>query len=360
MTSAPTRIVVSGPDRYPVIVGRNVLDTIGELLSGRVERVLIIHQRGIDDVVRRVAKSVQQTGVQVRFRPIPNGEESKTAETLARLWKVLGAAGVTRSDAVVAVGGGAATDVGGFAAATWLRGVDVIHVPTTLLGMVDAAVGGKTGINIPEGKNLVGAFHPPAGVVCDLTALRTLPAADLVAGMAEVVKAGFIARPQILDAIEASPEDALRWDSDVLEQLVTDAVRVKADVVGADLKESYLREVLNYGHTFGHALEQVERYRRRHGEAVSVGMVFAAELGRRTGPLGEDVVERHRDILRTLGLPTTYPAGYWPQLLAAMGRDKKNRGHLMRFVVLAALAQPVRVDGPPLEVLEECYAAVSE
>lgn len=360
MTGALTRIVVDGPDRYPVIVGRDVLDTIGELVSGRVERVVIIHQRGLDDVVRRVARSVQQTGVQVRYRPIPDGDESKTADTLIRLWKVLGAAGLTRSDAVVTVGGGAATDVGGFAAATWLRGIDVIHVPTTLLGMVDAAVGGKTGINIPEGKNLVGAFHPPAGVVCDLTALRTLPVADLVAGMAEVVKAGFIARPQILDAIESSPSDVLRWDSDVLERLVIDAVRVKADVVGADLKESYLREVLNYGHTFGHAVEQLERYRRRHGEAVSVGMVFAAELGRRTGPLGADVVQRHREILRTLGLPITYPAGHWPQLLAAMGRDKKNRGHTVRYVVLAALAQPVRVENPPLDVLQECYEALSE
>ena len=213
------------------------------------------------------------------------------------------------------MGGGSVTDLAGFVAATWLRGVRVVQVPSTLLGMVDAAVGGKTGINTPEGKNLVGAFWPPAGVLCDLDLSTTLPPADLVAGMAEVVKCGFIADPRILELLSAgrprevrrTPYPALRVDGPVLRELVERAVAIKADVVTRDLRESSLREILNYGHTFGHAVEQVDGYTWRHGEAVSVGMVFAAELACRTGHLAPDLVDRHRAVLAGLGLPTSYP-----------------------------------------------------
>lgn len=354
------RIVVDGPSRYPVLVGSGLLSGVGELLGDRVQRVLVVHQQAAEGVARRVSRSLSAQGTRVLVRRLPDAEEAKTATVAAQLWSVLGTSDFTRSDAVVAVGGGAATDLGGFVAATWLRGISVIHVPTTLLGMVDAAVGGKTGINTPEGKNLVGAFHPPTAVVCDLTTLETLPRAELVAGMAEVVKAGFIADPPILDLIERAPAEALRWDSPALAELVGRAIRVKADVVGADLREAYAREVLNYGHTLGHAIEQVEHFRRRHGEAVAVGMVYAAELGLRTGPLDSAVVQRHRQLLRLLGLPTGYPPGRWPGLLAAMRRDKKNRGATMRFVVLAGLAQPVRLEAPEPSLLAECYAAISE
>jgi 3-dehydroquinate synthase len=260
---------------------------------------------------------------------------------------------------VVGVGGGSVTDLTGFVAATWLRGVRVVHVPTTLLGMVDAAVGGKTGINTAEGKNLVGAFHPPAGVVCDLAALRTLPHADLVAGLAEVVKCGLVADPAILDLIEADPVAALTWDSGVVRELVERSVAFKAEVVTADLREAGLREVLNYGHTFGHAVEQVEGFTWRHGEAVSVGLMYAAALGRLAGHTPSDVAARHRDVLGLLGLPLTYRGDRWPALLAAMRRDKKARGDLLRFVVLAGLAEPIRLEGPPAALLEAAYADVS-
>ncbi|MCL2424602.1 MAG: 3-dehydroquinate synthase, partial [Micrococcales bacterium] len=260
----------------------------------------------------------------------------------------------TRSDVVVGLGGGATTDVAGFVAATWLRGVPVVQIPTTLLGMVDAAVGGKTGINTPEGKNLVGAFHPPAGVVCDLSTLATLPRTDLVAGLAEVVKCGFIADPVIVDlVVDAQATDP---SSPVLHELVRRAVQVKADVVGQDLRESYLREILNYGHTFAHAIEQVEQYRWRHGEAVSVGMVYAAELARLAGMCDDGLVDRHRQVLTALGLPTTYRGDRWDQLFTAMRRDKKARGSLLRFVVLAALGQPVRLEGPDPAMLAAAYA----
>jgi 3-dehydroquinate synthase len=290
---------------------------------------------------------------------VPDAEEAKSAQVAAFLWGVLGQAGFTRSDAVVGVGGGAVTDLAGFVAATWLRGVKVVHVPTTLLGMVDAAVGGKTGINTAEGKNLVGAFHPPAGVLCDLGTLQTLPRNDLLAGMAEVVKCGFVADPVILDLVEADPEAVARWDAPVVRELVERAVRVKADVVGQDLKESSLREVLNYGHTFGHAIEQVERFSWRHGAAVSVGMVYVAELARLAGRLDDDVVDRHRAVLSSLQLPLTYRGDRWPQLLEAMKRDKKSRGDLLRFVVLDGLARPSRLEGPDPALLQAAYAEVS-
>ena len=255
--------------------------------------------------------------------------------------------------------------MGGFVAATWLRGVRVVHVPTTLLAMVDAAVGGKTGLITVEGKNLVGAFHEPAGVLCDLTTLRTLPRAELVSGLAEVVKCGFIADPAVLDLVEGSREAATTPGTAELAELVTRAVRVKAEVVSADLREQGGsaghpgREALNYGHTLGHAIERAERFRVRHGEAVAVGMVFVAELAQRAGRLDAATVERHRDTLASVGLPTTYGGAPWPELLGAMRVDKKSRGDLLRFVVLDGLARPGMLEGPAPDLLESAFAAVS-
>ena len=255
-----------------------------------------------------------------------------------------GQAGFTRSDAIVSVGGGATTDLAGFVAATWLRGVRVVHVPTTLLAMVDAAVGGKTGINTAEGKNLVGAIHEPSGVLCDLNSLETLPRNDLVAGMAEVVKAGFIRDTTILDLVRADPAAATDPTSPVLRELIERAIRVKADVVAGDLHETSRalggREILNYGHTLGHAIERAERYRWRHGAAVSVGMMFVAELAFLSGRLGEADVDLHREILTSIGLPVSYGGASWPQLSEAMLVDKKARGSSLRFVILDAIGSP--------------------
>ena len=246
----------------------------------------------------------------------------------------------TRSDAIVAVGGGAVTDVAGFVAATWLRGVRVVHLPTSLLGMVDASVGGKTGINTAEGKNLVGAFHPPAGVLVDLDTLDTLPPNELISGMAEVIKCGFIADPVILDLIER-------------------AIAVKATVVSEDLKDVGRREFLNYGHTLGHAIELTERYSWRHGAAVSVGMMFAAELGRSVGRLSDAEADRHRSILDLLGLPLSYRRDRWQALLDAMRRDKKSRGDLLRFVVLDGIGRPGILDVPDTSLLFAAYQEIA-
>jgi 3-dehydroquinate synthase len=274
-------------------------------------------------------------------------------------WDILGLKGFTRSDAIVGMGGGATTDLAGWVAAAWLRGVRVVQVATTLAGMVDAAVGGKTGINTDRGKNLVGAFHPPAGVLCDLAMLATLPSDDYRAGLAEVVKCGFIADPVILDLIEADPAVVLAAGNPVERELVERSVRVKADVVGADLTERGRREILNYGHTLAHAIERAEQYRWRHGAAVSVGLVYAAALGRLLGRLDNATADRHRAVLAALGLPTSYAADAFPTLLDTMRVDKKARGNRLRFVVLNGLARPVAVDDPDPAVLIAAYSEVS-
>jgi 3-dehydroquinate synthase len=234
----------------------------------------------------------------------------------------------------------------------------VVHVPTSVLGMVDAAVGGKTGVNIAGGKNLVGAFHPPAGVLCDLSALAGLPAPDLRAGLAEVVKCGFIADPAILERFD-DLDAATDPGGPVLRELIERAIAVKARVVSEDLRESGLREILNYGHTLGHAIERHERYAWRHGDAISVGMVFAANLGRLAGRLDDATADRHRAILESVGLPLTYRGDQWPKLLETMRVDKKSRGDLLRFIVLDGLGKPTVLEGPDPAVLIAAYGEVS-
>jgi 3-dehydroquinate synthase len=359
--SEATRIRVGrgGDSEYDVVVGTGLLGELSDLLGPGVERVLVIHPRALRATGEVLRDNLGAQGFSTFAAEVPDGEEAKTVEVAAFLWGVLGKSGFTRSDAIVGVGGGTVTDLAGFVAATWLRGVKVVHVPTTLLGMVDAAVGGKTGINTVEGKNLVGAFHPPAGVLCDLATLETLPPHDFVAGMAEVVKCGFIADPTILDLIEADPAGAKRCDGPAVRELVERSILVKARVVTQDLKEASLREILNYGHTFAHAIEQVERYTWRHGAAVSVGMVYAAELARLAGRLDDALVDRHRSVLTSLGLPTSYRGDLWSALLEAMRRDKKSRGSLLRFVVLDDLARPSRLEGPDPSLLLAAYGQVS-
>ncbi len=349
------RVVTAQP--YDVVVGRylraEVLDAIG---SGAVA---IVHQPTMVESAETLRSVLEYLGSQAYRIEIPDAEDGKKLAVAGFCWDVLGQVGLDRTGTVVGFGGGAVTDLAGFVAANWLRGVRVVQVPTTLLAMVDAAVGGKAGINTDAGKNLVGAFHEPAAVLVDLETLATLPRAELVAGMAEVVKAGFIADPVILERIEADPTAALDPSGEVLEELVGRAIKVKADVVAADLRESHLREVLNYGHTLGHALERREGYRWRHGAAVSVGMIFAAELARLAGRLDDATVQRHRAVLSSIGLPTGYDADALPELLESMRNDKKSRSGVLRFVVLDGLAKPGRLEDPDPELLTAAYAAMA-
>ncbi|QIK83573.1 3-dehydroquinate synthase [Sanguibacter sp. HDW7] len=363
MTTAPVRVTVRGEQPYDVVIGRHLLGELPTMLGPDVRRVLVLAPAALGATAEAIRSDLAAQGYEAIQAEVPDAEESKTAQVAAFCWQVLGQAGFTRSDAIVAVGGGATTDLGGFVAATWLRGIKVVQVPTTILAMVDAAVGGKTGINTAEGKNLVGAFHPPAGVLCDIDALESLPRWDFVAGLAEIVKCGFVHDARVLELIETHAAELTQGASgvpeDVLVELIERAVAWKAAVVAEDLKESGPREFLNYGHTFGHAIENVERYQWRHGAAVSVGMVFVAELARLAGRLSDADVDRHRSVLESLGLPTTYRGDRWEQLLTAMRRDKKSRGDTLRFVVLDGQGRPSRLEGPDPTLLVAAYAEIA-
>ncbi len=359
----PTVIHVETAAAYDVLVGGDLLDRLGGLLGEGVQRVAVVHPEDLPGPAGQVGDALGPAYDVVRL-PVPPGERAKTAEVAAGCWESLGEAGFTRSDAVVTVGGGATTDVGGFVAATWLRGVRVVHVPTTLLGMVDAAVGGKTGINTSAGKNLVGAFHEPVGVICDLDLLATLPDAEVRSGLGEVVKCGFIADPEILRIVEDAAPDALSAGSAVLRELVERAVRVKADVVAGDLREAGVgdgsagREVLNYGHTMGHAVEQASGFELRHGEAVAIGCVYVAELARAADVMDDALADRHRAVFGRVGLPTGWAGASYDDLRARMAVDKKSRGSTLRFVVLDGLASPRILADPAEEHLRAAYDAM--
>ncbi|GAA3287030.1 3-dehydroquinate synthase [Streptomyces lavendulae subsp. lavendulae] len=362
MTDQVTRINVgasAGHDAYDVLVGRQLLGELGGLIGNKAQRVAVIHPEALASTGEALRDDLAAQGFEAVAIQVPNAEEAKTVEVAAYCWKALGQSGFTRTDVIVGVGGGATTDLAGFVAASWLRGVRWIAVPTTVLAMVDAAVGGKTGINTAEGKNLVGAFHPPAGVLCDLAALDSLPVHDYVSGLAEVIKAGFISDPVILDLVESDPEAARTPAGPHTAELITRSIQVKADVVSSDLKEAGLREILNYGHTLAHAIEKNERYKWRHGAAVSVGMVFAAELGRLAGRLDDATADRHKAVLASVGLPLTYRGDQWPKLLETMKLDKKSRGDLLRFIVLDGLGKPTVLEGPDPAVLFAAFGEVA-
>lgn len=346
------RVGVGASVPYDVVIGSGLGPEIEPLVQG-ASRVAVVHSVTHHAPAAPILAALGGRG---HALAVPDGEDGKTVDVAASCWTELARLGFTRSDAVIGVGGGAVTDLAGWVAASWLRGVRVVQVPTTLLGMVDAAVGGKTGVNTAAGKNMVGAFHSPAGVLCDLDTLATLPARDYAAGLAEVVKCGFIADPVILDLIEADPV-AAGVPGALTGELVRRAVQVKADVVGADLREGGPREYLNYGHTLAHAIEHAEAYRWRHGDAVAVGLVFAAGLGRVAGRLDAATCDRHRDVLRALGLPTTYDAPL-DSLLPAMRIDKKSRGDRMRFVVLDGLARPGILADPAPDLVAAAYAGL--
>jgi 3-dehydroquinate synthase len=340
-----TTIRVDGPPPYDVVVEAGATRALPAAVADAGAVVVVADERlsdRADEIARRL------TGVEVTIELVPSGEQAKTVANLERLWQAFADAGLSRSGAVVSVGGGATTDLAGFAAATWMRGVRVVHVPTTLLAMVDAAVGGKTGVNTAAGKNLVGAFHPPAAVLVDLDVLSTLPEAEWTNGMAEVVKAGFIADTGILELVRDDPHAHAQ-------QLVERSIAMKAAVVSEDPSEAGRREILNYGHTLGHAIERREGYQMPHGHAVSIGMVYAAELAEisGTGPVG--LAAGHRELLSAVGLPTSYDAGAFDELYDAMRLDKKARAGRLRFVVLADVGKPVGLDDPDRDLLAAAY-----
>jgi 5-deoxy-5-amino-3-dehydroquinate synthase len=288
---------------YGALVGRSILSELPTLVPEGARRAAVVTQREIGLHV--------DPGIENRVFTIADGEEAKTLSTVGMLCRNWATWGLTRGDVVVAVGGGVVTDTAGFAAAVYHRGVPVVHVPTTLLGMIDAAIGGKTAVNLPEGKNLVGAFWQPHGVLCDLGTLESLPPRELRSGTGELVKYRFLPGGEDLDALE-------------LDEQVARCIQIKAAVVAEDEREGGRRAILNYGHTLAHAIEAAGTYDLRHGEAVSVGLVYAAVLARRLGRIDDERVELHRRIVSERDLPTSLPDALGDdELITLMGRDKK-------------------------------------
>ena len=296
------KVPLSEGREYPVLVGTNAREKLDSVLPKDSQRVAIITQ---DNIGVNLNLEIEN-----EIFLIPDGEEAKTLNTIESLCRSFTRWGLTRKDCIVGIGGGVVTDVAGFAAATYHRGTPVIHIPTSLLGQIDASIGGKTGVNLPEGKNLVGAFWQPTAVLCDTSVLSTLPEREMLSGYGEMAKYHFLGSGNL---------DGLN-----LEEKIARCVEIKAQVVASDERETGTRAILNYGHTLGHALETSENYDLRHGEAIAIGLVFAAELAHKLGRIGQDRVEEHRLVVDQYGLSSMMPQGTDPDvIMEVMARDKK-------------------------------------
>jgi 3-dehydroquinate synthase len=343
-------IAVTTDRDYKVLIDINWQSALEPLLGSRGQIAVIVSETMRDRII-----NLPSTDAQIHIFTVPDSEAGKSFATYQKVLDWLGAAGFTRNDLVVAVGGGAVTDLSGFVASSWLRGIEWVAVPTTLAAMVDAAVGGKTGINSEYGKNLIGSFYSPVSVLVDLTWLETLSDRDFAAGLAEVLKSGFIADPEIVELLKTRKLADVRNDRALTLELITRTVAVKAKVVSGDFRESFNREILNYGHTLGHAIESHSNYALRHGECVSIGLVFAANLANQTGNLSDEIRNLHLEILSNLGLPTSYESRYWPELRANMAIDKKSRSGTLRFVAISEIGKTLRIEAPSESDLLAAY-----
>ncbi len=348
------------PTAHPYIcwIGHGAYRHLTDYLDG-VEKVCLITS---DNLIPHAQKIIDFLSHEVDIFPVivSQGEKAKTPAETMKCWSQLAQAMMTRSDAIIGLGGGATTDFAGFIASTYMRGIRYISMPTTVLAMVDAAVGGKTGIDLPEGKNLVGSFYEPKTVIMDFSFLDGLERREIISGFAEVIKTGFIGEESILLSLKEDLKATLDITSDRFRKVVTAAVKFKGSVVSCDLHESTSvgeaigREMLNYGHTLGHAIETLEGGSLRHGEAVSIGMVYAATLSSHYG-LSDDLLCLHRDILESVGLPISSPPHRWEEVRTLMARDKKSRGHHLRFVALRDIGHPYILDSADEEILGQCY-----
>ena len=349
-----TMIFVQAEHSYEVTFTKSWAIDLVKRCEGRTRVAVIVSKSFAPDL-----STLKNLDSELHVFEVPDGEDGKDIATLTKLWDWLGAAGFTRSDLVIGIGGGAITDLAGFTAASWLRGLDWVAVPTSLAGMVDASVGGKTGINSDYGKNLIGAFHSPVAVLIDTNFLSSLSDRDIAAGMAEVIKCGFIADPKILALAGAHSATTVRQNPEAISELIQRAVTVKAQVVSSDFKESFARESLNYGHTLGHAIEIFSKYKLRHGEAVSIGLVYAAELASARGLISKEEVELHRTILSAYGLPITYDRQAWQKIAPLLALDKKARGNTIRFVALSGIGATVRLEDLTSAELDAAYERIS-
>ncbi len=348
------KILVSADREYKVVIDIDWQKVLEPYLVNRGQVAVIVSEAMRDRII-----GLPETEAQIHIFTVPDSEAGKSFETYQKVLDWLGAAGFTRNDLIVAVGGGAVTDLSGFVASSWLRGIDWVAVPTTLAAMVDAAVGGKTGINSEYGKNLIGSFYSPISVLVDLSWLETLSDRDFAAGLAEVLKSGFIVDGQIVELLKGKELAEIRADATLTLELISRTVAVKAKVVSGDFKESFDREILNYGHTLGHAIELHSRYALRHGECVSIGLVFAANLAKQIGILSDEVTSLHQEILGNLGLPVTYESHHWPELRANMAIDKKSRSGTLRLVAISEIGKTLRIEGPSESDLLAAYERLS-
>jgi 3-dehydroquinate synthase len=338
------RVTVPVPGRtYDVTIGAGLLEDAAAHIPAlpRAERAFVVADQAVAGrYLERLSKGLGRAGLQAIHLGVPEGEEAKSLAVMTALQRQLAVQEAHRDDPVVALGGGAVGDLAGFVAATYMRGVPFVQVPTTLTAQVDAAIGGKTGVNLPEGKNLVGAFHQPRAVLADVSTLTTLPERDFRSGLAEVAKYALTLDRTLLDLLERNLTAVLAREPVVLEDLVTRCVRAKASVVARDELDTGARLVLNYGHTLGHALERLDAFAgRSHGEAVSVGMLFAARLAEAMDLAPTGLLARHTRLLASLGLEPGGGLPFADEIVGAMRMDKKYAGGV-RFVLLEDVGRP--------------------
>ena len=353
----PLRVPLAGGRDYPLHVGSGLLAGAGRMLAplapGR--RVVIVTQPRIASLWgEALLRSLRASGLDPELVSFPDGERFKTLRTLSALYRALYDLRADRQTLIAALGGGVVGDVAGFLAASYLRGLDYVQVPTTLLAMVDSSVGGKTGIDYRDGKNLIGAFHQPRAVLADIDTLATLPAREVRSGLAEVVKYGIIRAPEFLEYLEREADAVRRLDAGVMAEIVRRSCAIKAEVVAGDEREETgLRAILNFGHTIGHALESATRYRRfRHGEAIAIGMVSAACIGETAGVTPAEVRRTIARAIRAQGLPVAIPEGLAAvaapaDLLGLLSLDKKARSGAARFVLARAIGDVALADRIP-------------
>ena len=349
---------------YPVWVGRGILDEVGRRLRS-IETpgaAYVITDEGGHRHARRVQSALEGAGVPAHIFIMESGEKSKSLETVEHIYRWLAERNAERGHVVVAVGGGVVGDLAGFVAATFLRGLRFAQVPTTMLAMMDASIGGKTGVDLPAGKNLVGAFYQPMFVLADVDVLRTLPRRELVSGWAEAIKHGLILDEDLFNEFEARPGPLLSLESDLSTEVIRRSVAIKADVVSRDERETLgLRVLLNYGHSIGHAIETATDYTRfLHGEAVSIGMMGAARIGHGLGLMSAGEVDRQRGVLEAFGLPVGWPDLEVGPILEAMAMDKKTASGALRWVLLEGIGHAVTRSDVPSDLVREVLDGLTE
>ena len=348
-------LVKSSVGKYAVVCGAGALARLSVEIAniGKFSSVHVVTSRRVWSAVGKFVSRGLRGARAVRLHTFKDGETAKNLKNVEGIARSLVKAGADRNAAVIAVGGGVVGDVAGFVAASYLRGVALVHVPTTLVAQTDSAIGGKTGVNLPEGKNLVGAFYPPRMVVVDMNVLKTLPQREFCGGLAEVIKYGVIADAKLFAFLEKNIEKLLARDSPALGHVIARSVEIKAEVVEKDERESGLREILNFGHTFGHALESATGYRKyQHGEAVAWGMMAAALFGHEIQITPAADASRIISLIRRMGKLPAWPNVATNRLIELMGSDKKTRNGKLRFVLTPGIGKAATFDAGKREKLE--------